>query len=297
MYFLRTMPTFVNLLVSLRPRQWTKNLFVFAALLFAQKLLDVPVLLRSLAAFAVFCALSGAVYLFNDIHDREADRSHPLKCRRPIARGSLGLPTAWTAALLLAAGTLAASWQLGPRFFAAAAAYVLVQAGYTLLFKHLVIIDVFALASGFVLRVVAGAMAISVVISPWLLVCTTLIALFLALCKRRHELTSLADGAQSHRKVLADYSAHLLDQMISVSAAATIITYGLYTMSEATVAKFGTAHLVYTVPFVIYGVFRYLYLVHRREEGGRPEQTLISDAPLLIGILLWALTVGAILYA
>ncbi len=282
---------------SMRPEQWTKNLFVFAALLFSRNLLDAGMLGRSGLAFVLFCLVSGAVYLLNDILDRSRDAAHPVKRDRPVASGRLGIASAAVCSAVVAAGALAASWSLGWAFTAAALSYLVVQMLYSTLLKHVVILDVFALASGFVIRVVAGAVALSVEISSWLLVCTTLIALFLALCKRRHELTTLGESAAEHRKVLAEYSSYLLDQMIAVVAASTVIAYALYTMAEPTVEKFGTPNLLFTLPFVIYGLFRYLFLVHRRDHGGRPEHTLLTDPPLLITIVLWALTAGIVVYA
>lgn len=284
------------LLRTLRPRQWTKNVFVLAALLFSQHLLDPTYLWRSLAAFGLFCLLSGCVYTLNDIFDRERDRVHPTKSLRPIAAGELGVPAALVLCIVLAGVALSGSWLLSPRFAVAALVYLLMQVLYSLFLKNAVVLDVLILAFGFVLRVAAGAVAIDVAISAWLLICTTLIALFLALCKRRSEVVSLGDQAAAHRRVLKEYSAQLLDQLIGISASSTVIAYALYTVSEETVAKFGTSSLLYTIPFVIYGIFRYLYLVHQRSKGGRPEHTLLTDPPIVIAGLLYALTAGIILY-
>jgi len=290
------MRTLVLIAASMRPRQWTKNLFVAAALLFSGNLFDAALAVRTALAVLVFCVASGAVYLFNDILDRQRDRSHPRKSRRPIASGKLPAAAAAAVAAVLAALALAGGAALGWPFALAVAVYLAIQAAYCTVLRNVVILDAFALAAGFVARVVAGAVAIDVQISSWLLVCTTLIALFLALCKRRQELSSLAGDAARHRQVLAEYSEYLLDQMIVVAASATLVAYALYTMAEATIAKFGSSNLIFTLPFVIYGLFRYLFLVHRRDEGGRPEQTLITDPPLLIDVLLWALAAGAIVY-
>jgi 4-hydroxybenzoate polyprenyltransferase len=290
------MRTLALIAASMRPRQWTKNLFVAAALLFAGKLFDRGLALRTALAVLAFCVASGAVYLVNDLLDRKRDRSHPRKSLRPIASGTLGAAPAAVAAAVLLAVALAGGAALGRPFALALLVYLAIQAAYCTVLRNVVILDAFALAAGFVARVVAGAVAIDVEISSWLLVCTTLIALFLALCKRRQELSSLAGGAARHREVLAQYSEYLLDQMIAVAAAATVVAYALYTMAESTIAKFGSANLIFTLPFVIYGLFRYLFLVHRRDEGGSPEQTLMTDLPLLVDVLLWALAAGVIVY-
>lgn len=286
----------VSLLLSLRPAQWTKNLLVFAALIFAVKLFDPAALLRSGEAFAIFCVLSGVVYLVNDVMDRENDRRHPLKSRRPIAAGDLPVSVAVAAAALLAVASVGTAFALGWRFGAVAAAYVGLQFLYSGPLKHIVIIDVLTLAIGFVLRAVAGAVVIDVSISHWLFVCTILLALFIALAKRRHELVLLADGATSHRPILGEYSAYLLDQMISVVTASTLIAYIFYTISPETEQKFGTAWLGLTIPFPLYGIFRYLYLVHRREGGGSPADLLLNDRPLLACVTLWVVAVVLIIY-
>ncbi|MHB1191384.1 MAG: decaprenyl-phosphate phosphoribosyltransferase, partial [Armatimonadota bacterium] len=258
-------------LAGMRPKQWTKNLALFAALIFAQKATQPEPLARSLAAFAVFCLLSGGVYLLNDLADLERDRLHPVKRKRPIASGRLRPGGAVAVAVPALALALAGSIAISPLFFAVAAGFLALQLAYSFYLKHVMILDVFAIAAGFVLRVVAGAEAISVEVSSWLLVCTMLLALFLGLAKRRHELAILDTGAAMHRKSLSGYTTGLLDQMISVVTSATLISYALYTMSEETIHKFGTTKLVYTVPFVLYGIFRYLYLVYSRNEGGSPD--------------------------
>ena len=286
----------VNLLVSLRPEQWTKNLFVFAALIFGQRL-DSPrdVLLVS-GAFAVFCALSGVVYLVNDVVDRHTDASHPVKARRPVASGALGPQTAVAAALAIGVPALAAAWWLRPSFGLVAAAYLALMALYSGPLKHVVIIDVLAIAIGFVLRVFAGAVVIAVPVSHWLLVCTILLALFLALSKRRHELVLLADAAKGHRRILQEYSPYLLDQMIGVVTASTLMAYMLYATSPETAERFGTSLLGLTIPFPLYGIFRYLYLVHHKEGGGSPSELLLTDRPLLLCVALWGVTVAVIIY-
>src|SRR5579871_352454 len=285
-----------NLFISLRPGQWTKNLLVFAGLLFGQRLFDPTADARALVAFVIFCALSGGVYLLNDVADRAQDRLHPTKALRPIASGAIAPGTALAVACVLVGAALAAALAMGVVFALVAAAYVVLQALYSGPLKHIVIVDVLTLATGFVLRAVAGAVAVNVEISHWLLVCTMLLALFIALAKRRHEIVLLADEASSHRRILGEYSAYLLDQMIGVVAASTLITYIFYTVSPETQEKFGTPWLGLTIPFPLYGIFRYLYLVHRREGGGSPADLLLTDRPLLVCVALWALTVALIIY-
>jgi 4-hydroxybenzoate polyprenyltransferase len=255
---------------SLRPEQWTKNLIVFAGLIFGLELFNPRAVGRTVAAFVVYCALSGVVYVINDIMDREADRRHPLKARRPIASGALSP--------------------------ALAGGVAFVQSFYSGPLKHIVILDVLTIAMGFVLRAAAGAVVIDAPISHWLIVDTMLLALFLALSKRRHELVLLADGATGHRPILGEYSPYLLDQMISVVTASTLVGYIFYCISPETVQKFGTDMLGLTIPFPLYGIFRYLYLVHRREGGGSPSQMLLNDRPLLVCVALWVLAVVVIVY-
>lgn len=283
------------MLLTLRPEQWTKNLIVFAALIFGQRLFDPAAVGRSLAAFFIFCALSGIVYLLNDISDRDADRLHPLKRLRPIAAGELSPAAAWTAAAVLAMGALTGAFFLSLAFGWIAVAYLSLFAAYSRVLKHVVILDVLTIAIGFVLRAAAGAAAISVPMSQWLLVCTILLALFLGLSKRRHELTLLASAATGHRKILEEYNPYLLDQMIGVVTASTLVAYIIYCTSPETTEKFHTTNLVLTTPFPIYGIFRYLYLVHQKGVGS-PSEVLLTDRPLVVCIALWALAVVAIIY-
>ena len=289
-------PLALSLLLSLRPSQWTKNLIIFAALIFGQRLLDPAAVITTLAAFAVFCALSGVVYLVNDIADRHADRQHPRKRFRPIASGAVPVGAAVATALVLATGALAAAFALRVQFGLVATAYVLLLGLYSGPLKHVVIIDVLTIAVGFVIRAVAGAVVIEVEIGHWLLIVTLLLALFLALSKRRHELVLLADGATSHRKILQEYSPYLLDQMISVVTASTLVAYAFSTISPEIIQKFGTDKLGLTFPFPLYGIFRYLYLVHQKEGGGSPSDMLLNDRPLLICVALWAAAVVLIIY-
>ena len=293
---METRSTVANLIISLRPDQWTKNLIVFAALIFAVKLLDPAALALASAAFLIFCVLSGCVYLINDVSDREADRQHPLKRLRPIASGALGAGTALAWAIGLSAGALAAAYALRPLFALAAAAYLALFVLYTRTLKHVVILDVMSIAIGFVLRAVAGGLVIGVPVSDWLLVCTILLALFLGLAKRRHEITMLADGASGHRRILEEYDPYLLDQMIAIVAAATLVVYIIYCASPETAERFGTRLLVLTTPFPIYGIFRYLYLVHRKHGGGSPSDLLLRDRPLLGCVALWGIAVVLIIY-
>jgi 4-hydroxybenzoate polyprenyltransferase len=292
----RRRPAALSLFLSLRPQQWTKNLLVFAPLLFAVKLFDVAALARATGGFVVFCLLSSVVYLVNDVMDRDSDRQHPLKRLRPIASGVVSVRTAISTAVLIAVATLGAAFALGWRFGAVSALYLALQTLYSGPLKHIVIIDVLTIAIGFVLRAVGGAVVIDVFVSQWLFVCTILLALFIALAKRRHELVLLADGATSHRPILGEYSAYLLDQMIAVVTASTLIAYIFYTISPETEQKFGTSWLGLTIPFPLYGIFRYLYLVHRRDGGGSPADLLLNDRPLLACVTLWGVAVVLIIY-
>jgi len=285
----------IAILEAMRPRQWAKNLFVFAGLLFGQKLFTSRAAL-AVAAFAIFCALSGAMYLLNDVADREKDRLHPRKRDRPIASGRLSVSTALAAAVALLVVGLGAGVAISWPFAAVAAAYAALLTSYSVWLKHVVIVDVLVVAIGFVLRAAAGAVAIDVEISGWLLICTILLALFLALGKRRHEYLALGDAAAMHRPILAEYSAGLLDQMIAVVTASTVTAYALYTMSLETVAKFHTHLLPATLPFVLYGIFRYLYLLYRKQLGGNPSELFLHDGPLLVNTFLWFLVVLAIVY-
>jgi 4-hydroxybenzoate polyprenyltransferase len=284
------------LIASLRPHQWTKNLLVFAPLALSKHLFEPDPFLRTLGAFLLFCGLSGAVYLINDVRDLERDRLHPQKRLRPIASGALLPGPALACAGLIAAACLALSLALGRDFATAALAYLLLNLLYSLKLKEVVIVDAIAVSLGFVLRAVAGAVAIGVVFSDWLLICTILLALFLTLCKRRHELTSLEGQASEHRKSLEEYSPYLLDQMIAVVTASCLMAYASYTTAPETIAKFQTDRLPWSIPFVLYGIFRYLYLVHQKEQGGSPSDILLTDRPLLVNVALWGLAIVAIVY-
>ena len=284
-----------DLIRALRPYQWSKNALVFAALVFAQRLGDPRQVAQALAAFAVFCAASSAVYLLNDVVDRERDRRHPEKSRRPIASGRIGVPVAVSTAALLAAAALAGSWAVNARLAAVVGGYLLLQGAYNVALKKIPIVDALCVAAGFLLRAVAGAVAIDEPMSSWLLICTTFVAVFISFAKRRHEYRTLADGA-AHRESLSGYSVTALDQFLVISAAATLLSYALYTTDEEMVAKFGDSRLVLTLPLVIYGLFRYLALVQRDQIAGDPSLALMADRPLLITVALWGLVVVVLLY-
>ena len=292
----RSHSTLVLLIRSLRPEQWTKNLLVFAGALFGGQLLDVKSVAVSTATFAIFCALSGAVYLFNDVADRAADQRHPLKRGRPIASGRLSPRLAIVVGASLGLAALATATAIRPTLGIVASTYLALLLAYSFVLKHLVIIDALTIAGGFVLRAAAGAVAIAVPISHWLLVCTTLLALFLSFSKRRHELTLLAEGATDHRRILEEYSPYLLDQMIAVVTASTLVGYAVYATSSETAQRLGTDRLGLTIPFVLYGIFRYLYLVHQKRAGGSPAALLVTDGPLLTCVALWSVAVALILY-
>jgi 4-hydroxybenzoate polyprenyltransferase len=270
---------------------------VFAGLIFGGRLLEPPAVLLAGETFLIFCALSGAVYLVNDVADREADRRHPLKSMRPIASGQLPVATALIAAGVLGAAGTGAAFLIRPLLGAVAGAYVALLLAYSTRLKHVVILDVLTIAAGFVMRAVAGAVAVAVPIGVWLLVCTSLLALFLAFSKRRHELLLLGDAAIDHRHALEEYSPYLLDQMIAVVTASTVIAYSIYATSPETAARLGTTRLGATIPFVLYGIFRYLYLVHQKRGGGSPAALLMTDGSLLLCVALWAGSVMLLMYS
>ncbi len=286
----------VAVVVSMRPQQWIKNLVVLAALVFAQKLADPALVLRSIIAALLFCFASGAVYLVNDLFDADSDRKHPVKARRPIAAGLLGAVPALTAAVLFMTGSLMAGFILSPPFGAVLLIYVVLNIVYSLWLKEIVIIDVMTIAAGFVLRAVGGGLMIDVTVSSWLIMCTILLSLFLAFCKRRQELAGAGDP-HAQRSILREYSVEFLDQMINVVTASTVVAYTFYTLSPEVEMKLNTKHLYLTVPFVLYGIFRYLYLIHQRGEGRDPTRALLTDRPLLICVGLWGLAVVVLLYA
>ena len=284
------------LIKTMRPRQWvTKNIFIFAAIVFDKQLFVLDSFLRTLAGFALFCLISSSVYIFNDIADVEADRQHPEKKNRPIPSGKLSIPAAWTAGVLLAAVTLGAGYLLAPSFGYVMGLYFLLIMVYSKWLKHIPIVDVLVISAGFVLRVGAGVTLIQVErFSPWLYVVMTLLSLFLGFGKRRAELALLLQGAGSHRKVLDGYTLPLLDKYIMIVSGTTIVAYSLYTFSAPNVPE--NHSMMLTIPFVVYTIFRYLYLIEVKHAGGAPEEILLSDRPFQIAMFLWVATVIVIFY-
>ena len=283
-----------DLIAELRPGQWTKNAIIPAAFFFAfwdvNQRLDIRIsIFKVISAMLLFCLTSGAIYVLNDIMDAPADRRHPLKRFRPIASGRISIPLAWSIFIILLAVSGALSFMLSRPFFWVTAGYIGLQSAYSLFLKQAPIVDVLVIAAGFVLRAIAGAAVLAVNISPWLLLCTFLLALFLALCKRRHEKV-LLDNVNGQRASLEKYDERLLDQLIAITSSATIVSYSIYTLSPATVDKFGTFRLGFTIPFVVFGIFRYLDLVYRHEKGDRPEKILLTDTPILINLALYILS-------
>lgn len=279
---------------AMRPLQWTKNAIVFAALVFDRRVFEPTRLTESIAAFIAFCLVSSAIYLINDVRDVESDRNHPKKCLRPIAAGEITPRQAMILAIGLVIVALVGSLLIRPVFAAVIAGYLLLMIAYNAGVKQMVILDVFAIAAGFVLRAAGGAVAIAVPISPWLYVCTMLLALLIGFGKRRSELTSLESAAGKHRANLESYTLGMLDQMITIVAAATVIAYSFYTFDASSVP--GNHAMMLTIPFVVYAIFRYLYLVHRSDLGGSPELLLVTDQPLLCSIILWAVASLLIVY-
>lgn len=280
----------------LRPPQWSKNTVLFAALIFSKHLFVFPDVAIVAAAFLCFCCVASGAYVMNDIRDCERDRQHPLKARRPLPSGRIQRGTALVIAVALTGAGLIGAFALGLGFGLLTAFYFALQVAYTFVVKDMVILDVMSIATGFVVRAVAGGVVIGVPVSPWLIICTFLLALFLGFSKRRHELVLLDDRAIEHRASLREYSPYFLDQMIAVVTASTVVAYAIYTVSPEVREKLGTDQLYLTVPFVLFGIFRYLYLVHQREQGGNPTQLLLSDQPMLLDVLLWILTASVLLY-
>lgn len=283
-----------------RPSQWTKNLVVFAAVIFARRVGEPRLVASAAVAFVLFSFLSSAVYILNDVADREEDRRHPTKRARPIASGALPVPAALVGAVALAAAALLLGFRLATPFGVTLLFYLVLNLLYSLRLKEIMGLDVLSISVGFVTRAIGGVEALhgamnDVLLSPWLLVCTFFLSLLLALCKRRTELALLGDGASTHRPVLSQYSLPLVDGLVLIVASSTILAYAIYTIWPATVEKFGTERLVYTVPFVVYGIFRYLFLVYRKEMGGNPSEVLYRDAPLLATLVLWVAAVFVII--
>jgi len=285
------------LALSLRPHQWVKNILIFGGLIFSRSLLHWEVVWLSISAFVTFCLASSGVYLLNDLRDIEADRRHPTKRLRPLAAGELSPVSAGITMAALLIGSTLAALSLGWSFSMVLWSYLVLNVAYSTGLKRVVILDVMVVAAGFVLRAVAGAVVIGVQPSPWMLLCTLMLALLVVFGKRRHELSLLEGEARNHRASLEGYSIQFLDLMMAMAGAAAVVTYALYTMADETVARFGSRHLVLTTPWVLYGVFRYLYLVHQKMDGGDPAWLFVSDVPTLVNALLWIAAVCFLLYA
>ena len=284
------------LLRVMRPYQWTKNTVVLAAIFFSMELTNPELLPLAIFAFLAFCCASSATYIFNDIMDIEKDRNHPTKCYRPLASGKLTIQHAWKLSIVLFCMALISGLMTGPAFLIALGIYLGLTFSYSVFLKRIPILDVIVLSLGFVIRALAGALAINVEFTNWLVICTFFLALFLALSKRRHEVVLLEKGAGDHRPVLEHYSLHYLDQMILLVAGGALLTYTIYTCSIEVIERFDTDKLYVTVPFVVFGLFRYLYLNHQKQSGGDPSRALINDFPLGMTVVLWALTCGIIIY-
>ncbi len=287
-------------IVSMRPAQWTKNLVVFAGLIFSRNLLDRDLSMKSVQAFVVFCILSGMIYLINDVADVEKDKIHDRKKMRPIASGRLAVGHAATVGIIGSLAGLVLAYLIGTRFFIVTCVFFALNILYSFILKKIVLLDVVSISMSFVIRAIAGVEALkdidaSIELSPWLLICTLFLSLFLAFCKRRYELVSMA-LSDKHRESLAEYSPGLIDQLVGVTAAGSILSYSIYTIWPDTVEKFGTSNLVYTIPLVLLGVMRYLYLVYSKEKGGSPSEHLIDEKFLLIDVFAWILLVIAIFH-
>ena len=285
-----------GLVRAIRPLDWTKNILVFAAAVFSGEFFHRQAMVNAMEAFAALCLVASATYLVNDVRDREADRYHPTKRKRPIASGVVPPTIALGVAVVLGGGGVALGFAVNRGTGLGVLGYLVLTTVYSLLLKHAVILDVLTLSSAFVLRVIVGAEAVQVEFSTWLVLCTFLLALFLGFGKRRHELVLLEDDAQPHRPVLTEYSPHFLDMMMAVVTTATVMSYALYTMAPETVARFHSRNLIYTSVFVLYGIFRYLYLIHKKSSGGSPVQMFYRDRPLQIAVGLWVASVFLLRY-
>lgn len=285
-----------SLIKLARPVQWLKNLIILAALVFAGVADSLPRVELALITLAIFCLLSSAVYTLNDLIDRNRDREHPLKKERPIASGKISMVTASVMIVLLLAAGLTGASLISRNLLIVSLIFVLFNALYSLFLKNIVILDVMSIALSFVIRAYAGAIAIDAPASKWLMINTLFLALFLGFGKRRHELVLLEEKAGSHREILERYSPYLLDQLIGIVTASVVVMYMLYSFSAEVSQKLGTENLFLTIPFVVYGIFRYLYLIHKEEKGGSPTKVLIGDMPILINVILWIVTVMAVLY-
>ena len=292
------MATISALMEEIRVRQWTKNLVVLAGLVFSLQAGESSQLLRALIAFFCFCLLSSAGYLLNDLRDLESDRIHPRKCNRPLASGRISAPFCWLVAVIFVLIGLGGCWLLSSRLALFGLLYLLVSISYSFYIKRIVLLDLMAIAIGFVLRAVAGVEALEPQpeLSPWLLVCTLFLALFIGVGKRRHERITLSENAEKHRKTLAEYSPELLDQLVPVVTGSTIIAYSLYTIMPTSGLHGPPEKMILTIPFVVYGIFRYLYLVYQKGRGGAPSEILLTDLPMIINVILWGVTILLVLY-
>lgn len=286
----------VGLIYSLRPWQWIKNFFILLPLVFGEKIFSFPANFRTGIAFLLFCLVSGSMYLINDIVDAERDRVHPKKKNRPIASGKVGKKQAIVAAVVLLGVSLTGAFCLNMVFGLICITYIVFNILYSKVLKHAVIIDVFCISFFFILRIMAGSVVADVTLSHWMIAMTALLALFLGFNKRRQELHLLEEGAIAHRQVLDKYNVYFIDQMLSVTTSSIVVAYMLYTVDARTVQEFGTTNLLYTVPFVYYGIFRYLYLIHEREEDGDPTNILLSDRKMLVNLIIWVLVCCVIIY-
>lgn len=278
-----------DILVSMRPKQWYKNLVIFIGIIFSINLLNLNLWIEVIAAFTIFCILSGSIYVLNDILDLEKDKNHPKKKNRPLASGRLKVSHALTSAIILIFIALTGAYLLNLQFFMVSVAFFILMLVYSFFLKEIIIVDIMVISIGFVLRAMAGALAIGVYVSPWLIICAFLLALFLALGKRRHELVLLKENASNHRKILGEYSTDMLDQMINITTSALIMSYSLYTFFS------GNIYIMITIPFAFYGLFRYIFLVHARNMGGEPEM-IFKDRGMVISIVLWVIVVVCVLY-
>ena len=285
-----------GLLVEMRPQEWVKNLLVFSGVIFSRSLFDLHDLWTGTLGFLVFCAASSGIYLFNDLCDIRSDRSHPIKCTRPLAAGELNVNAARFAMVTLFAAAALGSLALSSRFALIIVLYLAMCVAYSLQLKNVVILDVILIASGFVLRAISGAVLIDVSISEWLIICTSMVALLVGFGKRRHELTLLRSAASTHRKNLSEYSLRFLDSIMAICAGAALITYALYTRADETVARVGSQWMLITIPFVVYGVFRYLFLIYQRDAGGDPVKILFRDRPTVLNLLFWLIAASLVVY-
>ena len=285
-----------GLLVEMRPQEWVKNLLVFSGVIFSRSLFDLHDLWTSTLGFLIFCAASSGIYLFNDLCDIRSDRSHPIKCTRPLAAGELNVNLARFAMVALFAAAALGSLALSSRFALIIVLYLAMCVAYSLQLKNVVILDVILIASGFVLRAISGAVLIDVSISDWLIICTSMVALLVGFGKRRHELTLRRAAASTHRKNLSEYSLRFLDSIMAICAGAALITYALYTRADETVARVGSQWMLITIPFVVYGVFRYLFLIYQRDAGGDPVKILFRDRPTVLNLLFWLIAASLVVY-